>query len=58
VPLSMDSIVDYTPQVYSLKDTWRARHRDPEVDNYDRIYAHHEADELRGLTKYHGSVER
>jgi len=54
----MDSIVDYTPQVYSLKDTWRARHRDPEVDNYDRIYAHHEADELRGLTKYHGSVER
>jgi hypothetical protein len=47
---------DEIPQVYALEDTWRARYRDPEVDNYNRILAHHRTEELHGLAKCHDSV--
>jgi len=43
-------------RIYALKDTWRGRHRDPEADNYHRIYKN-EQSELHGLAKCYGSVD-
>jgi len=43
-------------EVLALKDTWRARHRDPEVHNYNHIYKN-KSDEFEGLAKCCGSVD-
>jgi hypothetical protein len=57
VSLPLPENRDEIPQVYALKDTWRARHRNPEVNNYNRIFAHHRTDNVHGLARCLGSVD-